>query len=285
MIAYSSSTGIAGLAERMSAAIPAAAGAAALVPGKGEKPGTLVCTPSGPPGRASGAPRASRGGCPARRRSASPGRGSCRARAPWAWRSRTQPRSARPSRTRRRGRSHRRPPGARWRRCPRRCVNATSLSGGAPAPETRRIATSMRGRCRANWIGADSIGMPVARLFVSKVSGVCVASPTSYTSSAKSDVASPWLGPLQDEVHALVGVNVPIVWVVSTPGPGRSPPCPAVRGRRIGDRGEGGAPAVLRVVSGGDEVGHARQPSRDRRPARSHRPGRTARRRSSCRRR
>ena len=50
MIAYSSSTGIAGLAERISAAMPAAAGAAALVPKKVDRPdtGTDVLTPSGP---------------------------------------------------------------------------------------------------------------------------------------------------------------------------------------------------------------------------------------------
>ena len=49
MIAYSSSIGIAGLAERTSAAIPAAAGVAALVPKKVARPatGTLVLTPSG----------------------------------------------------------------------------------------------------------------------------------------------------------------------------------------------------------------------------------------------
>ena len=39
MIAYSSSIGIAGLAERISAAMPAAAGAAALVPWNGAKCG------------------------------------------------------------------------------------------------------------------------------------------------------------------------------------------------------------------------------------------------------
>ena len=48
MIASSSSTLIAGLAERMSAAMPAAPGVAALVPKKGAKPGTVVLTPSGP---------------------------------------------------------------------------------------------------------------------------------------------------------------------------------------------------------------------------------------------
>ena len=48
MIAYSSSIAIAGLAERISAAMPAAAGAAALVPWNWSKPGTLVSTLSGP---------------------------------------------------------------------------------------------------------------------------------------------------------------------------------------------------------------------------------------------
>ena len=45
-IALSTSTGMAGLAARIRAAIPAALGAAALVPKKGLKPGTLVATAS-----------------------------------------------------------------------------------------------------------------------------------------------------------------------------------------------------------------------------------------------
>ena len=48
MIAYSSSTPIAGLAERISAAMPAAAGAAALVPWNvREAAERVVATPSG----------------------------------------------------------------------------------------------------------------------------------------------------------------------------------------------------------------------------------------------
>ena len=47
MIASSASTVIAGCAERISAAMPAAAGAAALVPKNEPKPGTEVATPSG----------------------------------------------------------------------------------------------------------------------------------------------------------------------------------------------------------------------------------------------
>ena len=69
MIAYSSSIAIAGLAERISAAMPAAAGAAALVPWNGAKPvRRLVVTPSGAArsgfwrtsGAASGVPFASK---------------------------------------------------------------------------------------------------------------------------------------------------------------------------------------------------------------------------------
>ena len=46
MIAYTSSTGINGLAERISAAMPAADGDAALVPKNGLSPATVVDTPS-----------------------------------------------------------------------------------------------------------------------------------------------------------------------------------------------------------------------------------------------
>ena len=68
MIAYSSSIASAGLAERISAAMPAAAGAAALVPWKPVNPVTVVSTSSGAArsgfwrssGDASGVPLASK---------------------------------------------------------------------------------------------------------------------------------------------------------------------------------------------------------------------------------